>query len=269
MRIWAAQLRRDWGAGWIRVDRRRGRWCDAKFCEQKKLRGDISKEQGMPLALARSRSCFKSWALMGQKVVHFNTTVGQARLSSVKWRVTTTKIRWICRCRPYRKLKVVISTWISVKRKTARLQQKPAVTWLSPEFLSVAYSIEGRIANDIAKEIFSNSRKPLAAKGYHTRADGSCDVGYGFSRSMGWLPLVDVLKRQSDSIAKSLRIHKDYSAVKSLKLIPTWLCSWRFLTNPRLRMRRGKTSGSSRWGIYQICRESSYPVPPDCRPWCR
>jgi hypothetical protein len=81
----------------------------------------------------------------------------------------------------------------------------------------VAYSIEGRIANDIAREIFTTLQIPLAVKGYHTKPDGSTEVGYGFSRSMGSVALVDVLKRHSEAIAKSLRIHKIVS-VRQLEI---------------------------------------------------
>lgn len=104
-----------------------------------------------------------------------------------------------------------------LNEKVARLQQKLAGDLIEPEYLPVAYSIEGRIANDIAKEIFSTLQIPLAVKGYHTRSDGSCDVGYGFSRSMGSVALVDVLKRHSDSIASALRIHK-ITAIKKLEI---------------------------------------------------
>lgn len=104
-----------------------------------------------------------------------------------------------------------------LNEKTARLQQKLNGDLIEPEYLPVAYSVEGRIANDIAKEIFSTLQIPLAVKGYHTRSDGSTDVGYGFSRSMGSVALVDVLKRHSEAIAKSLRIHK-ITTVRKLEI---------------------------------------------------
>jgi len=92
-----------------------------------------------------------------------------------------------------------------LNEKIARLQQKLNGDLIEPEYLLVAYSVEGRIANDIAKEIFSTLQIPLAVKGYHTRSDGSTDVGYDrLCRSMGSVALVDVLKRQSEAIANSL-----------------------------------------------------------------
>jgi hypothetical protein len=95
-----------------------------------------------------------------------------------------------------------------LNEKTARLQQKLAGDLIEPQLLEVAYSVEGRIANDIAKEVFATLQIPLAVRGYHIKPDGSTDVAYGYSHSMGSVALVEALKRQSEVIAKSLRIHK-------------------------------------------------------------
>lgn len=95
-----------------------------------------------------------------------------------------------------------------LNERVGQLQHQLNGDLLEPEYLPVAYSIEGRIANDIAKEVFATLQIPLAVKGYQTKPDGSTEVGYGFSRSMGSVALVDVLKRHSEAIAKSLRIHK-------------------------------------------------------------
>jgi hypothetical protein len=68
-----------------------------------------------------------------------------------------------------------------LNEKIARLQQKLAGDLIEPQLLEVAYSVEGCIANDIAKEVFTTLQIPLAVKGYHAKPDGSTDVGYGFS----------------------------------------------------------------------------------------
>jgi hypothetical protein len=104
-----------------------------------------------------------------------------------------------------------------LNERVGQLQHQLNGDLIEPEYLPVAYSIEGRIANDIAKEVFSALQIPLAVKGYQTKPDGSTDVGYGFSRSMGSVALVEVLKRHSDTIAKSLRIHK-ITAIKKLEI---------------------------------------------------
>jgi hypothetical protein len=103
-----------------------------------------------------------------------------------------------------------------LNERVGQLQHQLNGDLLEPEYLPVAYSIEGRIANDIAKEIFTCLQIPLSVKGYHTRSDGSTDVGYSF-RSMGSVALVEVLKRHSESIASSLRIHK-ITAIKKLEI---------------------------------------------------
>jgi len=104
-----------------------------------------------------------------------------------------------------------------LNERVGQLQHQLNGDLIEPEYLPVAYSIEGRIANDIAREIFTTLQIPLAVKGYHTKPDGSTEVGYGFSRSMGSVALVDVLKRHSEAIAKSLRIHKIVS-VRQLEI---------------------------------------------------
>ena len=104
-----------------------------------------------------------------------------------------------------------------LNERVALLQHQLNGDLLEPEYLAVAYSVEGRIANDIAREIFATLQIPLAVRGYHTKQDGSCDVGYGYSRSMGSTALVEALKRQSEAVAKSLRIYK-ITSVRKLEI---------------------------------------------------
>jgi hypothetical protein len=101
--------------------------------------------------------------------------------------------------------------------KVGRLQHQINGDLVEPEYLAVAYSVEGRISNDIAKEVFTTLQIPLAVKGYHTKPDGSTDAAYGYSRSMGSVALVEALKKQSEAIAKSLRIHK-ITSVRKLEI---------------------------------------------------
>jgi hypothetical protein len=110
--------------------------------------------------------------------------------------------------------------------KVAALQQKLAGDLVETELLEVAYSVEGRIANDIAKEVFATLQIPLAVRGYHVKPDGSTDVALGYSRSMGSVALVEALKRQSDSIAKSLRIHK-ITSIRKLEIADLIVLSFR------------------------------------------
>jgi chromosome segregation ATPase len=66
-----------------------------------------------------------------------------------------------------------------LNERVGQLQHQLNGDLIEPEYLRVAYSIEGRIANDIAREIFTTLQIPLAVKGYQAKPDGSTDVGYG------------------------------------------------------------------------------------------
>jgi hypothetical protein len=101
--------------------------------------------------------------------------------------------------------------------KVGRLQHALNGDLVEPEYLAVAYSVEGRIANDIAREIFDTLQIPLVVRGYYTKSDGSTDVAYGYSRLMGSTALVEALKRQSETVAKELRIHK-ISSIRKLEI---------------------------------------------------
>jgi hypothetical protein len=104
-----------------------------------------------------------------------------------------------------------------LNQRIGQLQHELAGDLVEPEYLAVAYSVEGRIANDIAREVFNTLQIPLAVRGYHTRQDSSTEVAYGYSRQMGSTALVESLKRQSDNIAKALRIHK-ITGIKKLEI---------------------------------------------------
>jgi hypothetical protein len=104
-----------------------------------------------------------------------------------------------------------------LNEKTARLQQKLNGDLVEPEYLPVAYSVEGRIANDLAKLVFSDLQLPLAVKGFYTKPDGSTDVGYGYSRSIPPEAVVEAVKRHSEHLARRLGIHR-ITAVRKLEI---------------------------------------------------
>lgn len=110
--------------------------------------------------------------------------------------------------------------------KIGRLQHALNGDLVEPEYLAVAYSVEGRIANDIAREVFTSLQIPLAVKGYHTKPDGSTDVAYGYSRSMGSTALVEALKRQSEAIVRELRIHK-ITSIRQLEIADLLVLTFR------------------------------------------
>ena len=101
--------------------------------------------------------------------------------------------------------------------KVAALQQKLQGDLLQPEYGHFGYSIEGKIANDIARRFWEELQIPLAVKGYHVKPDGSTDVGYGFSRSVPVDALLTDLSRHSSDVAKALRIHK-ITSIRKLEI---------------------------------------------------
>jgi hypothetical protein len=110
--------------------------------------------------------------------------------------------------------------------KVGRLQHALNGDLVEPEYLAVAYSVEGRIANDIAREVFTSLQIPLAVKGYHTKPDGSTDVALGYSRLMGSTALIEALKRQLEAIARELRIHK-ITSIRKLEIADLLVLNFR------------------------------------------
>jgi hypothetical protein len=113
-----------------------------------------------------------------------------------------------------------------LNERVGQLQHQLNGDLIEPQYLPVAYSVEGRIANDIAREIFTTLQIPLVVRGYHTKPDGSTEVGYGYSRSMGSTALIEALKRQSEAIARELRIHK-ITSIRKLEIADLIVLSFR------------------------------------------
>ena len=102
--------------------------------------------------------------------------------------------------------------------KVGRLQHQLNGDLLEPEVNNAfGFAIEGRIANELAKLIFCDLQIPLAVKGFNVKADGSTDVGYGYSRSIPPEAVVEGLKRHSDHLAKRLGIYK-ITSVRKLEI---------------------------------------------------
>jgi len=102
--------------------------------------------------------------------------------------------------------------------KVGRLQHQLNGDLLEPEVNNgFGYAIEGRISNDIAKQVFSDLQIPLAVKGFYIKPDGATDVGYGYSRSIPPEAVVEGLKRHSDHLAKRLGIYK-ITSVRKLEI---------------------------------------------------
>ncbi|NES18154.1 MAG: hypothetical protein F6K41_04310 [Symploca sp. SIO3E6] len=114
----------------------------------------------------------------------------------------------------------------ALNEKVARLQQELAGDLIEPEYGQFGYSVEGKIANDIARWCWDNLQVPLSVKGYQKRSDGTVDTGYGYSNSTPIEALLRDLQKHSDNIARSLGIHKIVN-VRKLEIADLLVLSFR------------------------------------------
>ncbi|NER95479.1 MAG: hypothetical protein F6J86_16840, partial [Symploca sp. SIO1B1] len=114
----------------------------------------------------------------------------------------------------------------ALNEKVARLQQQLAGDLTESEYGQFGYSVEGKIANDIARWCWDNLQVPLSVKGYQKRSDGAVDVGYGYSHSTPVEALLRDLQRYSENIARSLGIHKIVT-VRKLEIADLLVLSFR------------------------------------------
>jgi hypothetical protein len=91
--------------------------------------------------------------------------------------------------------------------KVARLQQQLEGDLIEPSYGQFGYSVEGKIANDIARKVWEDLNIPLAVTGYHIRSDGSINAGYSYSHSIGVETILCDLNRHTGDLVKWLGIH--------------------------------------------------------------
>ncbi|NES20670.1 MAG: hypothetical protein F6K41_17495 [Symploca sp. SIO3E6] len=114
----------------------------------------------------------------------------------------------------------------TLNEKVARLQQQLAGDLVEPEYGQFGYSVEGKIANDIARWCWDNLQVPLSVKGFYKRSEGTVDTGYGYSHSTPVEALLLDLQRHSENIARSLGIHKIVT-VRKLEIADLLVLSFR------------------------------------------
>lgn len=93
-----------------------------------------------------------------------------------------------------------------LNEKVGRFQQLANGNLVEPIFKEVGYALHGRIANDIAKELFRSSGIPLEVFGYQ-QSEETTRVGYGFSKNANSEDIVNVFNQISPDIAKELKIY--------------------------------------------------------------
>lgn len=100
-----------------------------------------------------------------------------------------------------------------LNEKVARFQQLANGDLVEPIYKNVGYALHGKIANDIAKELFRITGIPLEVLGYQ-QAEELTRVGYGFSKSADSTSIVTTIQQLTKDIAKELRIY----AIASVEL---------------------------------------------------
>ncbi|NER24665.1 MAG: hypothetical protein F6J96_28985 [Symploca sp. SIO1C2] len=114
----------------------------------------------------------------------------------------------------------------ALNEKVARLQQQLVGDLVEPEYGQFGYSVEGKIANDIARWCWDNLQVPLSVKGFYKRSEGTVDTGYGYSNSTPIEALLRDLQKHSDNIARSLGLHKIVN-VRKLEIADLLVLSFR------------------------------------------
>ncbi|MHC5722565.1 MAG: hypothetical protein ACYT04_24250 [Nostoc sp.] len=113
-----------------------------------------------------------------------------------------------------------------LNERVAQLQQQLQGDLAEPLYGDFGFDINGKIANEIARTLFSDIRLALSVKGFQVKADGAVDVGYGYSRSVDSQAIVEAIKKESQVLAKKLGIFK-ITSVRKLEVTDCIVVSYR------------------------------------------
>lgn len=112
------------------------------------------------------------------------------------------------------------------------LEQQLAGDLLEPVYGDFGFDISGKIANEIARTLFSDINLALSVKGFQVKPDGVVDVGFGYSRSVDPQAVVEAIKRHSETLAKKLGLFK-ITSVRKLEVTDCIVVSYR--TEPAIK----------------------------------
>ncbi|MEW6499075.1 MAG: hypothetical protein AB1589_42305, partial [Cyanobacteriota bacterium] len=113
-----------------------------------------------------------------------------------------------------------------LNERVGQLQQLLAGDLLEPVYGDFGFDINGKIANEIARTLFSDIRLALSVKGFQVKPDGVVDVGYGYSRSVHPKAIVEAISKHSDTLAKKLGLFK-ITSVRKLEITDCIVVSYR------------------------------------------
>ena len=113
-----------------------------------------------------------------------------------------------------------------LNERLAQLQQQLQGDLAEPLYGDFGFDINGKIANEIARTLFSDLRLALSVKGFQIKPDGVVDIGYGYSRSIDSQAIVEAIKKESQALAKKLGIFK-ITSVRKLEITDCIVVSYR------------------------------------------
>ncbi|MHC5820070.1 MAG: hypothetical protein ACYT04_30430 [Nostoc sp.] len=113
-----------------------------------------------------------------------------------------------------------------LNERVGQLQQQLQGDLLEPVYGDFGFDINGKIANEIARTLFTDLRLALSVKGFQVKPDGVVDVGYGYSRSVHPKAIVEAISKHSDTLAKKLGLFK-IASVRKLEITDCIVVSYR------------------------------------------
>lgn len=113
-----------------------------------------------------------------------------------------------------------------LNERIGQLQQQLLGDLIEPVYGDFGFDINGKIANEIARTLFSDLRLALSVKGFQVKPDGVVDIGYGYSRSVHPKAIAEAISKHSDTLAKKLGLFK-ITSVRKLEITDCIVVSYR------------------------------------------
>lgn len=113
-----------------------------------------------------------------------------------------------------------------LNERVGQLQQQLLGDLIEPVYGDFGFDINGKIANELARTLFSDIRLALSVKGFQVKPDGVVDIGYGYSRSVYPKAVVEAILKHSETLAKKLGLFK-ITSVRKLEITDCIVVSYR------------------------------------------
>jgi DNA-directed RNA polymerase subunit RPC12/RpoP/flagellar biosynthesis chaperone FliJ len=113
-----------------------------------------------------------------------------------------------------------------LNERVGQLQQQLQGDLVEPVYGDFGFDVNGKIANEIARTLFTDISLALSVKGFQVKPDGVVDVGYGYSRSVHPKAIVEAILKHSETITKKLGLFK-ITSVRKLEITDCIVVSYR------------------------------------------